>query len=800
MAQLRAAKQATEEPERVLDLRLVPAALAAWAVTLLGLYLGWWASALCAALALPLTVMLLFRPKSRTAAGMLLVCGIVVAVAAIVSIRVHHSHEHPLRDLAQRGTFAELRVAIGADPRPLRTQGYGGNPAGAGRVAVPAELLHADVPGSNAIPGDGERLLLLAPADQWSVLLPGQHVTARGKLVPAEQNDLTVAVLSVRGSPAQVSEPPWWQGAAETLRHGLREASGVLAPEPAGLVPALVVGDTRNLAERVIAEFRTAGLTHLLAVSGANLAIVCGAVLLACRLLRLGPRTSGLLAGLALVGFVILARPEPSVLRAAVMGAIALLALVVGRERSALPALTVAVLLLLIVDSDLAVAPGFALSVLATAALVVLAPRWTKSLRSKGVPVGIAEALAVPAAAHLATAPVVAALSGQVSIVAVLANLVVAPAVAPVTILGVAAAATAPLSTTVAEWLVRLAGPPAHWLVAAGRWAAKVPGGELSWPAGTTGGLLLAALTLGFLVLLRFQRLRSLLAAGMVLLLIILVPTRVIRPGWPVTGWAAVACDVGQGDAIVLATTEPGRAVVVDTGPGPGPVDACLRRLGVQRIPVVVLSHLHADHIGGLEAVLDGRAVGAVAVGTLRHPRWAAQQVDRLTRRAGVPVLVMEAGHRVQLPGLHLETLGPVRQPPEPAAESDSGTPINDASLVLRATTPAGRILLTGDVELAGQSALLSDNVDLTADVLKVPHHGSRSTLPTFLAAVRPRVALVSAGAGNRYGHPSPLVVDALTSAGTRVLRTDQDGDIAVVATEHGPAVARRGEPRSPPR
>ena len=229
-------------------------------------------------------------------------------------------------------------------------------------------------------------MLLIAPAEGWSTLLPGQRATAEGLLAPATRVDLTVAVLRVRGGPHEVGPPPPWQTAAGALRDGLRTAAAVLPAAPAGLLPGLAVGDTRGLPAEVDDDFRAAGLTHLTAVSGSNLAIVAGAVLGLLRLLRADPRLAAALSAGAVVGFVVLARPSPSVLRAAVMGGVALLALALGRRRSAVPALAAAVLGLLIVDPGLAVDPGFALSVLATAALVLVAPGWAAGLRRRGCP------------------------------------------------------------------------------------------------------------------------------------------------------------------------------------------------------------------------------------------------------------------------------------------------------------------------------------------------------------------------------------------------------------------------------
>ncbi|AXX28534.1 DNA internalization-related competence protein ComEC/Rec2 [Actinosynnema pretiosum subsp. pretiosum] len=756
---------------------LVPAALAVWLVALCGLRWTWWVVIAVAVVATALALVLLRR--CRPAALALLVTSPIAA--CWLSPPLHAAEHHPLRAAATRAEVVELRLEVVDRPRGLRSTGFAAKQGGVDSVLLRAEL------------DDAGQVLLLAPAKRWRDLLPGQPVTARGALAPAREGELTVALLRVRGPPSEVGPAPVWQRAAESLRAGLREASTVLDPEPAGLLPALVVGDTEGVLPRVDHEFHTSGLSHLLAVSGANLAILCGAVLLVLRVVGAGPRTCAAGAMAALVGFVVLAGAEPSVLRAAVMGAIALLALVLGRERSALPALAASVVLLVLHDPALAVAPGFGLSVAATAALVLLAPRWAEAMRCRGVPRGIAEALAVPVAAHLATAPLVAGLSGEVSLVAVLANLVVAPVVAPATVLGVAAAVLAQVHDGAARLAVRLAGPEVSWLVAVARWASGVPGASVRWPGGWTGGALLAvALVVGW-ALLRLKRVRALLVALVLGVGLVLVPLDVVAPRWPPPGWSVVACDVGQGDAVLLATAERGRAVLVDTGPDPVPVLGCLRRLGVRRIPLVVLSHLHADHIGGLAEVLAEREVGAVAVGPARVPGWAWAEVVARTRSAGVAVLELTTGQRLDWPGLRLEVLGPRAGPVE-----EANTAVNNASLVLRATTAAGRVLLTGDVELAAQAELLDEGVDLRADVLKVPHHGARATSPAFLDAVRPSVALVSVGAGNRYGHPSGALLDALARRGALVLRTDRDGDTAVLGGGPGTRVARRGDPLPP--
>ncbi len=423
-----------------------------------------------------------------------------------------------------------------------------------------------------------------------------------------------------------------------------------------------------------------------------------------------------------MVGFVVLARPSPSVVRAAVMGGIALVALSTGRGRSAVPALATAVLVLVLADPALAVDPGFALSVLATGGLVLLAPPWAEALCRRGLPRWAAEGLAVPTAAFVVTIPLVAGLSGQLNPVTVPANLLAAPAVAPATVLGVLAAVVSPFGQPAAELVVWAAGPAVGWLVLVGDRSAAVPGAALPWPPGPAGGLLLGGVVVVVLLAVRSPRWRVLLAAVVLGTAVVLVPTRLVPPGWPPAGWSVVACDVGQGDAIVLATGRPGWVVLVDAGPDDGLIDNCLDRLGVRGVALVVLSHLHADHIGGLAGALRDRPVGGVAIGPVLEPRWALRQVADRARAAGAPLVTLAAGRRLGWPALTLDVIGPPHAPTW--VDPEDGTAVNDGSVVLRAATRAGTVLLTGDVELAAQAALIDTGAPLHADVLKLPHGG----------------------------------------------------------------------------
>ncbi|MDP9240640.1 MAG: MBL fold metallo-hydrolase, partial [Actinomycetota bacterium] len=298
-------------------------------------------------------------------------------------------------------------------------------------------------------------------------------------------------------------------------------------------------------------------------------------------------------------------------------------------------------------------------------------------------------------------------------------------------------------------------------------------------------GLLAAGLLLGRVPAVR----RTALCAGCVFAVVAL-PVGAIAPGWPPSGWVLVACDVGQGDALVL-NAGPHTAVVIDAGPDPAAADECLHRLGVRQIPLIVITHLHTDHIGGLAGVLRGRSVGAIEVGPLAEPAPAWADVSRQARAAGIAVLRSRAGERRTVRGIRLQVLGPVM-----AFHGTRSDP-NNSSIVLRVGTAGRTLLLAGDAEVEGQDALLAAGADLRADVLKVPHHGSAYGDPRFFDQVHPLVALVSVGADNPYGHPSASVLARLRRMGVQTGRTDRDGDLAVAVRAGRMYVVSGGAHRS---
>ncbi|GAB3862401.1 ComEC/Rec2 family competence protein [Dactylosporangium cerinum] len=752
------------------DLRLAGAATGCWLTALACLFCpagaGWavglGALVLAAGWArLPLRAL---RPTRWVVVAALIgvACGAVATAA-----RVGERDSEPLAGLAAAHKTVRLGLQIADDPR-LGRPTAGRSPT----IIVPARLTWLHTPDGTRVEL-GARVLILASDRGWLGLLPGQRVETTGRLSPPDGGDLRAAIVSVTDAPARVSAAPLVQRAAGTLRAGLQRACRPLPAEAGGLLPGLVVGDTSRLDQQLADDFRATGLTHLTAVSGANLAIVIGLVLVLARWCRATPKVAALICVLALIGFVILVRPSPSVLRAAAMGGLALVALALGRPRAVLPSLATGVLVLVVTDPELAVDAGFALSVLATGGLVLLAPRWSEALQARGWPAFAAEAVCVPAAAQAACAPVIAAISGGVSLTTVPANLLAGPAVAPATVLGILAAVLSPLLPGVAEFTAWVAAWPARWLVTIAHHGAAVPDGVLPWPGGTFGGLLLGGLLAVLVVAFRRPVVRRFVLVGAVAGVLGAVPVRLFTGGWPPPGWIVVACDVGQGDALVVAAGGHD-AVVVDTGPQADPVDRCLRDLGVRRVPLLIISHFHVDHIGGLDGVLRRRRVDRLLAPPFAEPAGGRRAVlDR-----GIATLDAPAGTALTVGAVGLTVLGPAR------AVTGTRSDVNNNSLVVAVTVAGVRLLLTGDAETEEQESLLT--APLRADVLKVAHHGSAYQDPAFLDAVAPRIALVSVGAGNDYGHPSPVVLARLARGGARVVRTDEQGDVAVVRDTAG--------------
>ena len=749
------------------DLRLAPLAMAAWA----GAWLGTVGTATalvaggCAFVAISVVSGIL-RSGWLIATTLVLGMGIVAG-----SMDDHRLSAGPVAELVARQGIVVAEVITTGDPR-FRASGAS-RPA---YLTVTATLTSVSSRGgdwSTRVP----ILLTVSGAEsrRWGNEPVGTHWRVPGRLQPPWPRSGLAAVLRVRDAGVVLAPPALWLRSVDHVRTGLREAVRARAPGPRALVPALVLGDTSAMVPELTADFAASGLTHLTAVSGANLTLLLAFLLISAR--WLGVRGWGLrLVGLAgVVIFVGLCRTEPSVLRAAAMGLVALAALGSGGRRAGLRNLCLAIVILIILDPFLGRSVGFALSVLASAGIIGWAGGWTVQLR-RWMPRVLAESLAVPLAAHLATLPVVAAISGQVSVVGVLANAAAGPLVAPATVLGFIAAGLSLLNGTLAA----CAGFGAAWSAQVIIWiaslAARLPGASWHWPSSPAALALLGASSLAAGLCLNQALRRPWLVAALAWALMAVLLVTPAQPGWPPRDWVLVACDVGQGDGLIVRVGA-GAAVVIDAGPNAVAMRRCLDQLRISRVPLLIVTHFHADHVDGLAGVLAHRRVGEIWTSPLPSPAYEAAAVQQMAAQSGVPVRVPAVGSEGTVGAASWLVLGPAGQPQLEDSESAAE---NDASLVVAMRAGGLRLLLTGDVEPPGQQAILTSGADLHADVLKIPHHGSARQDADFLAATKARVAIASVGLGNDYGHPAPRTVALVRSLGMTLLRTDTQGSVAV--------------------
>ncbi len=575
-----------------------------------------------------------------------------------------------------------------------------------------------------------------------------------------------------------------------------------LLPEPAaGLAQGILLGVDDGIDPDLYDLFNLTGTSHIIVISGSNITLVAG-LLAAAAARTVGKRFAlyVVLAGLA--GYVCLVGADPAVVRAGLMGGLAVLAVHLGRQNQALTSLAAAVFVMTLINPLDLGNVGFQLSALATLGLILFAPpmqavtgAWCEKRlpapRARQVMGLLNDALLITLAANVITLPLIVYTFHRLPVVSLLTNMLILPAQPPIMLWGGAAlllglvSPLLPLARLVAlvPWLCLT------YTVAAVRWTSTLPGASLELPPLAVGWL---AAAYGLIFGLfwwsqqpRGQRRRWIFAVvdrlpAKALILGLLVATLLT--------WLAVGrlpdgrlhvtfLDVGQGDAILIETPQ-GNQVLVDGGPDPGVLFA---RLGAAMpfwdhdLDLVVNTHTDADHLAGLVPLFARYRAGRVLVNGFTAASETYKQWQANLAQAGVPLVRAQTGGRIRLDdGVWLDVLSP-------DAQLFSGTDAdsNNNSVVLRLSYGRFAVLLTGDMEAVVEETLVREGRWLPATVLKVPHHGSlTSSTPGFIAAVHPQLAVIEVGVDNEYGHPKPEILARYRDSGIPVLRTDQRGTI----------------------
>ena len=606
-----------------------------------------------------------------------------------------------------------------------------------------------------------------------TTLLPGQRFSAEGRIVASKE--ARVAALVVIKDDIEIqTQASRWASALGAIRLGLRSLSG--DGNAGALIPGMVLGDTSKQSVEFKNSMRRSGLTHLVAVSGANFALVSAFVLWMMQFLfaRMKFRLSA--TAISLIAFIALVRPSPSVLRAAAMAAVLLVAQGTKKGRDSLPALGFAMAAVVVVDPWQARDAGFALSVLATAGLLLFAPVLIEKL-SIHLPGKLAQALAPPIAATVFCSPIIVALSGYLAPMSVIANLLAAPFVAPITIVGFIAALFspfAPLVSTVLIWFIRF---PAEAIALIAHWASTFP--VLTLRTGKIGFLIVALFALGSWLFKKWFK------HIIVFTLVVLISITWLQR-WPGGDWQVANCDIGQGDSMVINLGNH-QGIVIDVGPDAVAEDRCLKALGINKIPLLILSHFHADHVAGLPGALKNRAVGQVWVSVNSAPLIESAKAQAALK--GVEIIKAVRGMSARVGPLTIRVLWPTLSATSFEEMPGDGSQINNSSIATLITSDAFSLFAGGDLEPPVQEILVKDVGPV--DIYKVCHHGSRYQDLAFMSALHPRISIISVGAGNTYGHPAVQTLQALARLGSEVLRTDIDGAVAVQVRNHQFTVRR---------
>jgi competence protein ComEC len=725
-----------------LDLRLAIPAAAGWFAA--GVLVGvpaWW---------LPMAISCAIVATILLAAGraflIALVCGTCALLAVIVGVHAGAREPAVLAEAASSSRFVTATVVL-ADP--------------AGRATV--------------IEANG--VATSVPVKVFGDLAPGRigsTLRVEGTVRATEAGD-AVSYLFFATQVVPIAQPPWYLGWADGVRSSFAQTAAQFGGDGADLLPGLAIGDTSAVSAELTANMKASSLTHLTAVSGSNCAVVVALIVALGRVLGFSRATRLTVAGIALIAFVVLVTPQASVLRATAMALIVLLALGSGRPVRGVPVLALAVLALLLVDPWLSRDYGFALSVLATGGLLLLARPLAATL-SRWLPLPIATVVAVPLAAQLCCQPVLILLQPTLPTYGVVANVLAEPAAPVATVLGLLACVALPVLPWLGTALAWVAWLPAIWIAGVASFFANAPGAAIPWPDGVVGFVLLAVVT-GFAIAAVVARGRPRRVSALAALLVIValgsavggarVSVLIDRP----SDWQIAMCDVGQGDAAIVRSA--GQIAVIDTGPKPDRLAACLSDLAIGHIDLLVLTHYDLDHVGGTAAVFG--MVDRALIGPSSGSDDDAL-VDQLAR-SGAQITLASRGLNGDLGQLHWTVIWPRArlagiEPGNPASVTVTFSPSADCACLSS--------IFLGDLGEQAQQLVMAAGPLPRVDVVKVAHHGSADQSAQTYERLGASIALIGVGADNTYGHPTQKLLGMLADVGTVPFRTDTQGLILV--------------------
>jgi len=752
------------------DVRLLLPALWGWLVCALGI---WWRPAVVwLALITVCSVGLAWWgwKSRREIAGMAALTGMITSVMLGAISLGEITREQPLVvQAAGSQVVADIRLE----------QGFS-----VGMRSVDVRILRIN---DQALTGGGVAARLLGyPFDRRVAF--GGEARVEAFLQQAGPTDNAGWVLMARSTATTVRQPGAFLSAIDGMRQGLVSLSREEPGDGGRLLPGLAIGDTSAVDQGLLEAMRVTSLSHLVAVSGSNCAIVV-AIVVALVALFGGGVWARLIAGvLALVGFVILVTPEPSIIRASIMAAIVLAFIASARPVRGIPVLGVTVLILLAINPWMALDFAFALSVMATGGILLFSvPLATKFGRF--LPAPLALILALPVAAQIACQPILILLNPVIPVLAVPANALAAPAAPLATIVGMVACVFAGVLPALSASLVSLAWWPSAYVAAIGRALSAAPFATLPWPAGWWGVLSSASLgylALGWFLLKRgkHRKIRRVMAVAwsavaLAVMMGFLAPRALVKASVP-SDWTIAQCDVGQGDALLLRSS--GRVALIDMGEDPRLLTECLDLLGIQQIDLAIISHFDRDHVGGWPAI------AGKAITVWRGPALVEEDRDisRALQLSGATVIEVSAGDSAVLGSHAVEVLWP--------GGSALSEPGNDSSVVVavRPLGDCGRCLsglFLGDVGEIPQRILVGRENLPSVDVVKVSHHGSADQFSGLYAHINARVALMGVGADNTYGHPTEVALDILNAQGSTPLRSDERGTLTLGRNTEGDIV-----------